>query len=116
ASLLLCCLLGCQGLSSPVPRGDRTGTALCHSVMFQHAEGRIFTFNLGRFETKKGAKVCAKPEEKWVKRAVKVLQKKKEPRAPKTGTQAKQNKGLILPFSWVGRCSATGSRAGLPHM
>uniref|UniRef100_A0A8C5IFJ6 C-C motif chemokine n=1 Tax=Junco hyemalis TaxID=40217 RepID=A0A8C5IFJ6_JUNHY len=33
------------------------------------------------FETKKGVKVCANPEEKWVKRAVKVLQKKKV-RAP----------------------------------
>ncbi|NXP89832.1 CCL14 protein, partial [Passerina amoena] len=33
------------------------------------------------FETKKGAKVCANPEEKWVKRAVKVLLKKKELRA-----------------------------------
>ncbi|NWZ71351.1 CCL14 protein, partial [Acrocephalus arundinaceus] len=29
------------------------------------------------FETKKGAKVCANPEEKWVKRAVRELLKKK---------------------------------------
>ncbi|XP_030812162.1 C-C motif chemokine 3-like [Camarhynchus parvulus] len=34
------------------------------------------------FETKKGAKVCANPEEKWVKRAVKMLLRKKELRAP----------------------------------
>lgn len=47
----------------------------CHS-------SQSFTFNLGRFETKKGAKVCANPEEKWVKRAVKVLLKKRELRAP----------------------------------
>ncbi|NWR97644.1 CCL14 protein, partial [Motacilla alba] len=33
------------------------------------------------FETKKGAKVCTNPQEKWVKRAVKVLQKKKKLRA-----------------------------------
>ncbi|XP_009089121.1 C-C motif chemokine 3-like [Serinus canaria] len=44
--------------------------------------GRECYFPAVVFETKKGAKVCAKPEEKWVKRAVKVLQKKKEPRAP----------------------------------
>ncbi|NWW31990.1 CCL14 protein, partial [Panurus biarmicus] len=29
------------------------------------------------FETKKGAKVCANPEEKWVKRAVRELLKKR---------------------------------------
>ncbi|NWT55136.1 CCL14 protein, partial [Erythrocercus mccallii] len=29
------------------------------------------------FETKKGAKICAKPEEKWVKRAVRELLKRK---------------------------------------
>ncbi|XP_041314871.1 C-C motif chemokine 5-like [Pyrgilauda ruficollis] len=34
------------------------------------------------FETKKGAKICANPEEKWVKRAVKMLQKKKELHGP----------------------------------
>lgn len=39
-------------------------------------------FNLGRFETKRGAKICANPEEKWVKRAVTELQKKKRLRAP----------------------------------
>ncbi|NXB81689.1 CCL14 protein, partial [Donacobius atricapilla] len=33
------------------------------------------------FETKKGAKVCANPEEKWVKRAVRELLKKKRLRA-----------------------------------
>ncbi|NXQ21984.1 CCL3 protein, partial [Peucedramus taeniatus] len=29
------------------------------------------------FETKKRVKVCANPEEKWVKRAIRLLQKKK---------------------------------------
>ncbi|NXN90678.1 CCL14 protein, partial [Bombycilla garrulus] len=29
------------------------------------------------FETKRGSKVCANPEEKWVKRAIKELLKKK---------------------------------------
>ncbi|NWT94108.1 CCL3 protein, partial [Urocynchramus pylzowi] len=33
------------------------------------------------FETKKGAKVCANPEEKWVKRAIRELLKKKGFRA-----------------------------------
>ncbi|NXP00258.1 CCL14 protein, partial [Certhia brachydactyla] len=33
------------------------------------------------FETKKGDKVCANPEEKWVKRAVNELRKKKRLRA-----------------------------------
>ncbi|NXH64971.1 CCL14 protein, partial [Rhabdornis inornatus] len=33
------------------------------------------------FETKRGAKICANPEEKWVKRAVAELQKKKGLRA-----------------------------------
>ncbi|NXT11075.1 CCL14 protein, partial [Prunella fulvescens] len=28
------------------------------------------------FKTKKGVKVCANPEEKWVKRAVRILKKK----------------------------------------
>lgn len=40
------------------------------------------TFNLGRFDTKKKAKICANPEEKWVKRAVRVLLKKKGLPAP----------------------------------
>ncbi|XP_005526466.1 PREDICTED: C-C motif chemokine 5-like [Pseudopodoces humilis] len=34
------------------------------------------------FETKKGAKVCANPEENWVKRAVRTLIKKQGLRAP----------------------------------
>ncbi|XP_054497011.1 C-C motif chemokine 5-like [Agelaius tricolor] len=34
------------------------------------------------FDTKKGAKICANPEDKWVKRAVKELLKRKELRAP----------------------------------
>ncbi|CAN8186952.1 unnamed protein product [Coccothraustes coccothraustes] len=33
-------------------------------------------------ETKRGAKVCVNPEEQWVKRAVKILLKKKDLRAP----------------------------------
>lgn len=47
----------------------------CHS-------SQSFTFNLGRFETKKGDKVCANPEDKWVKRAVRELLKKKKLHAP----------------------------------
>ncbi|XP_072790558.1 C-C motif chemokine 5-like [Taeniopygia guttata] len=34
------------------------------------------------FDTKKKAKICANPEEKWVKRAVRVLLKKKGLHAP----------------------------------
>lgn len=38
-------------------------------------------FRFGRFETKGGIKVCAKPNAPWVKKAIKNLQKKKEPQA-----------------------------------
>uniref|UniRef100_A0A8C0UFL2 C-C motif chemokine n=1 Tax=Cyanistes caeruleus TaxID=156563 RepID=A0A8C0UFL2_CYACU len=34
------------------------------------------------FETKKGAKVCANPEDNWVKRAVRMLKKKQGFHAP----------------------------------
>ncbi|XP_021263784.1 monocyte chemotactic protein 1B-like [Numida meleagris] len=33
------------------------------------------------FETKSGAKICAKPNAPWVKKAIKNIQKKKDPQA-----------------------------------
>uniref|UniRef100_A0A8C3MVN0 Uncharacterized protein n=1 Tax=Geospiza parvula TaxID=87175 RepID=A0A8C3MVN0_GEOPR len=107
AAMQVTALLGhcCPGQGRAAPRGVEGGWCGGHKWNPSCHSSQSFTFNLGRFETKKGAKVCANPEEKWVKRAVKI-----------TGTQAKQNKGLILSFSWVGRGPAMGNRAGLPHM
>lgn len=47
----------------------------CHS-------SQSFTFNLGRFETKKGVKLCANPEEKWVQKAVQELLEENSSSAP----------------------------------
>uniref|UniRef100_A0A8C3KQL3 Chemokine interleukin-8-like domain-containing protein n=1 Tax=Calidris pygmaea TaxID=425635 RepID=A0A8C3KQL3_9CHAR len=71
-----CCFSYCK---SPLRlKGGWRGHKRDYSCHFSPS----FTFHLGRFETRNGAKICTNPEEFWVKRAVEKFQKKKELPAP----------------------------------